>query len=97
MSLSPSASISPSASASPTQAAPTANYDVYIKDQSGHDLLEGVGVDRDNATTQHAVIVYAGTSLHPVVDETDVLTLQISNNVVASAQIEIVLYYALGA
>jgi len=60
-------------------------------------VLEGVGVDRDNAATQHAVIVYAGTSLQPCIDETDTLTLQISNNAVASAYIEIVLYYALGA
>ena len=70
---------------------------MYLKDQSGHDLLEGVGTDRDNAATQQAVIVYAGTSLHPVVDETDVLTLSIDNNAVVSAQIEIALYYALGA
>jgi len=69
---------------------------VYIKDQSGHDLLEGVGVDRSNAATEHAPIVYSGTSLHPCIDETDTLTLSIDNNAVTSAYIEIVLYYAIG-
>lgn len=69
---------------------------MYLFDQSGHDLLEGVGLNRDQAATEHAVIVYSGTSLHPVVDETDTLTLRLDGNLVASAQVEVTLYYALG-
>lgn len=60
-------------------------------------MLEGLGGNRDLDTTEHAVLVYVGTSLHPYIDETDSLTLTISNNVVASAQVVIDLYFALGA
>jgi len=95
--VSPSASVSTSASASPSVAAPTDNYDVAILDQNGLDVLQGLGANRDMAASEVAPIIYAGTSLHPYVDETDALTLVISNNLVPSAQVVIELTYALGA
>jgi len=95
-SASPSASTSPSASLSPTDAPPTYGYDVYLYDQTGYDLLEGVGEDRDRSATEQVPIVYSGTSVNPVVDEEDTLTLTISGNAVASALINISLYYTPG-
>jgi len=80
---------------SPTGPAPTANYDVYLRDQTGYDLLEGVGEDRDRSATEQAAILYASTSVNPCVDEEDTLTLQIQNNAVVSAVINISLYYCL--
>lgn len=80
----------------PGATAPTDNYDITLVDGNGLDVLQGVGANRDTATTEVAPIVYAGTALHPVVDETDTLTLTITNNAVNSAAITITLYYALG-
>lgn len=67
-----------------------------LESDSGYDLLEGVGANRDNSHTEHAAILYASTSVHPVVHETDSLTLVIDNQFTASAQIGIEIYYALG-
>jgi len=80
----------------PGAVAPTDNYDVTLVDQNGHDVLEGVGVDRDTADTEKARVVYAASSVHPVVDECDVLTLKIANQAVVSATTLIELTYALG-
>ena len=80
----------------PGATAPTANYDVTVVDQHGHDVLESVGLNRHTANTEKAPIVYSGTGLHPTVDESDTLTLNIDNNAVNSAQTVIELYYALG-
>lgn len=60
-------------------------------------MLEGVGVDRSQTATQHVPIVYSGTSINPCVDDTDVLTLVISNNISPAAAVQIDVYYALGA
>lgn len=95
--MSPSSSLSPSASASPSTGAPTDNYDVELFDQNGLDVLETLGLNRDVATAERAVLVYPTTTIHPYVDEIDALTLRISNNLVANAQVVIDLYYALGA
>jgi len=46
--------------------------------------------------SEEAAIVYSGTSLHPRVDYTDTLTLELTNNVVASAVMVIDLYYSTG-
>tara|TARA_R100001530_G_scaffold134471_2_gene109397 strand:+ start:974 stop:1372 length:399 start_codon:yes stop_codon:yes gene_type:complete len=80
----------------PGSTAPTDNYDIVLDDAGGHDVLEGVGANRHTTTTQKAAIVYSGTGTHPTVDETDTLSLVITNNSVNSAIIQITLYYALG-
>lgn len=85
-----------SASASPSAGAPTASYDVRLLDQTGYDVLEGLGADRSAVASEHKALIYASTSLHPVVDDSDALTLRIDNNGVGSAYMEIALYYALG-
>ena len=41
--------------------------------------------------------MFTGTSINPVVDESDTLTLTIANNAVNSALITITLVYALGS
>ncbi|MBI3936775.1 MAG: hypothetical protein HY323_07340 [Betaproteobacteria bacterium] len=80
----------------PGAVAPQDNYDVTVEDQHGHDVLEGVGANRDTANTEKVAIVYSGTSLHPTVDEADTLTLKIGGNNVNSAVTVIQIYYALG-
>lgn len=77
----------------PGATAPTANYDITIEDQHGHDVLEGVGGDRSAASTEKAAVVYTGTSIHPAVAADDTLTLKVANNLVNSAEITAVLYY----
>lgn len=81
----------------PGATAPTDNYDVTIEDQHGHDVLEGVGANRDTTATEKVPVVYSGTGTHPVVDEADTLTLKVANNAVNAALIVVTLYYALGA
>ena len=66
-------------------------------DQHGLDVLQGVGIDRDNAASEEANVVYSSTNVHPVVDECDRLTLKVSGNTSASAEVTIYLTYALGA
>ena len=81
----------------PGSTAPTDNYDITLVDGNGLDVLQGVGANRDTATTEAAAIVFSGTSVHPVVDESDTLTLTITNNAVNSATITVTLVYALGS
>ena len=69
---------------------------MQLLDQNGYDLLEGVGMNRSSSKSEQAAIVYASTSVNPVVDETDTLTLVIDNHFAVSAQVVIDLYYALG-
>ena len=78
-------------------ASPTTSYDVQIVNATGYDVLEGLGMDRDQAAEQHANLIYASTSCHPPIDETDALTLRVTSNSIASARILIDLYYALGS
>lgn len=72
---------------------PTDNYDVKILDQNDIDVLQGVGLNRDFVASEDAAIVYSGTSVQPYVDESDTLTLQITNNLVNSAVVTVLLYY----
>lgn len=66
-------------------------------DEGGHDVLEGVGLNRSATQTQKVPIVYPGTAINPCIDETNTLTLQIGDNLVPSAQVQVDLYYAMGA
>lgn len=75
---------------------PTANYDLTVVDQYGHDVLEGVGANRSASAAEKVAIVYSGTGTHPPVDEADTLTLKLANNSVNSALITIALCYRLG-
>lgn len=80
----------------PGSTAPTDDYDIVLTDAHGLDVLRGAGGNRDTANTEIAAVVFSSTSAHPMVDETDTLTLAISNNSVNSATVVIVLTYALG-
>lgn len=64
---------------------------------SGEDLLQTLGRNRDLATTEMTPIFYAATGVHPYVDEVDQLTLRVTGTVQPSAQIVIDVFYALGA
>lgn len=81
----------------PGSTAPTDNYDITLVTAAGLDVLQGVGANRDTANTEAAAIVFSGTAINPVVDETDTLTLTIANSSVNSAGITITLIYALGS
>ena len=74
-------------------AAPTDNYDITLPDAEGDDVLQALGIDRDTATTEKVAIVLSGTSLHPVVAASDVLTLTIAGNSVNSAVTVVKIYY----
>ena len=80
----------------PGTTAPDDNYDIVINDQHGHDVLEGVGANRHTTTTQKVPVVYSGTGIHPVVDESDTLTIDITGNTTVSAETVVLLYYAIG-
>ena len=41
---------------------PTDNYDVYLYDSNGLDVLNGLGVDRDTATRESKIIVAGATT-----------------------------------
>ena len=81
----------------PGAVAPTDNYDLTVTDAEGVDRLQGVGANRDTANTETAVPVYAGSTIHPVVSRSDVLTLKLANNAVHSATGRVILIYGLGA
>ncbi len=80
----------------PGGTAPTDNYDVTLEDGEGFDVLEGVGANRDTANTEKAAIVVSGTSVHPIVANSDALTLKLANNSVNSAGVVLKLYYSPG-
>jgi len=65
--------------------------------QHGIDQLQGLGMNRDAVASEETLLVYSSTSLHPYVDDADTLTLYVDNHFAVSAQITIILTYALGA
>ena len=77
----------------PGSTGPTANYDITLVDQEGHDVLEGVGANRHTSNTEKVSIVYSGTAIHSEVAKSDTLTLNIDNNSVNSAVSVIRIYY----
>jgi hypothetical protein len=77
----------------PGATAPTDNYDITIIDAEGIDRLQGLGANRDTANTESLPLVYSGSTIHPVISRTDVLTLKIAGNAVNSAAGRIILLY----
>lgn len=80
----------------PGATAPTTLYDITLVNQNGIDVLQGVGANRHTTNSERANIVYAGTIDHPYVTHSDVLTLNIDNNLVNSAIIVMELVYQPG-
>ncbi len=74
--------------------APTDNYDVALTNQNGIDVLQTLGQNRDITNSETGVLVYSGTSINPVVENGDVLTLAITNNSVVRAVVVCELVYA---
>lgn len=77
----------------PGATAPTANYDITIEDEDGHDVLEGVGANRHTSNTEKVAVVYSGTAIHPPVAVSDTLTFKLAGNSVNSAVTVAKLYY----
>ena len=46
---------------------PDDNYNVMLEDPDGFDVLQTLGTNRDELNAEDVPIVFAGTSLHPVV------------------------------
>jgi hypothetical protein len=69
---------------------------VQIFDEHGVDVLQGLGMNVDQAAPTSAPIVYASTNLHPAVNEDSVLRLKVGQQFNPSAQITVTVYYALG-
>jgi hypothetical protein len=70
----------------PGSTAPQSNYDITLPEDKGSiDALQGTGANRHASNSELAVVVYSGTSLHPVVSQDDTLTFTIANNNVNSA------------
>jgi hypothetical protein len=51
----------------PGAVAPTDNYDLTLEDAEAIDRLQGLGANRDTANTEAVPLVYAGSTIHPVV------------------------------
>ena len=81
----------------PGSPAPSANYDITLVDQHGLDRIQGVGANRHTTTTEFANIVISGGIDHPVVAQSDTLTLTIANSTNASAVTVVELYYGRGS
>jgi hypothetical protein len=77
----------------PGATAPTDNYDITLVDAEGIDRLQGVGVDRDTANTEQAIVVFPASTIHPVVSRSDVLTLKFAGQAVHSATGRVILVY----
>lgn len=77
----------------PGAVAPTDNYDITVEDDQAVDRLQGLGANRDTANTESLPIVYAGSTIHPVISRSDALTLKIANQAVHSATGRIVILY----
>jgi hypothetical protein len=77
----------------PGAVAPTDNYDVTLIDAEGVDRLQGLGIDRDTANTESLPLVYSGSTIHPVISRSDVLTLKFANQAVHSATGRVILLY----
>lgn len=74
----------------PGAVAPDANYDITLVDSNGFDVLQGVGANRHTSTTEQALIVYSGTSAHPIVYDTVTFTIANAGNSKAG---QAVIYY----
>lgn len=77
----------------PGAVAPTDNYDITLLDAESIDRLQGVGANRDTANTESAVPVYSGSTIHPYISRSDVLTLTFAGNSVNSATGRVILLY----
>ncbi len=78
----------------PASPAPSDNYDITIIDDSGLDVLQTLGMNRDTADTEERNIVYSGTSNHVPISYADTLTLTIAGNSQAAALTVIDIYYS---
>jgi hypothetical protein len=74
----------------PGSPAPTDNYDITITNAIGLDVLGGAGENRDTANTERARPKVGSTDTSIPID--GALTLNVTNNSVASAKIVIKLY-----
>jgi len=61
----------------PGATAPTADYDITLKDDTGVDVLQGLAADRHTSNTEDVNVVYSSTSVHPLVKSP--LTLAVTN------------------
>jgi hypothetical protein len=82
-------------STKPGTPAPTDNYDIRLVDGFGFDRAEGCLTNRDESESEDANIVIAGTTNHPSICQSDMLTLTVAGNLVPSAVIKVTLWFVL--
>ncbi len=76
---------------------PTSGYKVALLDQSGLDVLEGHGIGRSASAHEQTLLNYpTNVDIHPVVDDSDVLVLRVTDNHVPFAQFTITIRYGIG-
>jgi hypothetical protein len=75
----------------PGATAPTDNYDIYLKDENGIDLLGGAGVDRDTVNSEQVYPIY-GSGWYGDVFVPQTTSFSISGNSQAGALGEMFLY-----
>jgi len=77
----------------PGTPAPTANYDLTLTNENGYDVLQALGANRHTSTTERVSIVYSGTSTNPEVTSENVLTLNVTNQSVNSAEFVVLVVF----
>ena len=68
----------------PGSTGPTADWDITLLDSDGADVLDGSGLNRHTSNTLVDPIIWASTSLHPII-KAGQYTLTIANTSVNSA------------
>jgi hypothetical protein len=73
---------------------PTDNYDITLLDVNSVDVMQSLIINRSTSATQTVRIVYSGKEEHPVVAQSDALTLVITGNSDTSATSTIDIYFS---
>ena len=69
------------------------NYDITLVDANSFDRLQGSGADRDTVNPEEAAIVFASTSIHPVVRSGEAMALTLGGNNDTSSSGTIIIRY----
>lgn len=79
---------------SPGDPAPSAGYDVTIRDREGLDRLHGSGLGRSSTETESVPVFYPGVAVNPPVSLSDVLALHVDGNAIGGGTGRVVLVYS---
>ena len=74
-------------------ASATADYDITAVDANGLDRLRSCGLNRHTTAAEEVPIVFASTSIHPIVRGGEALTITLANNSDTSSGGKIIIRY----